>query len=114
MDLQLKGKKALVTGSSSGLGEAIAKLLADEGAAVIIHGRDKDRAEKVMHSILKKGGSAEIAVGDLSTDDGADQVASAALKSGKIDILINNAGTTSHKSWGKLVLRIGWTFIILM
>ncbi|WP_313000715.1 SDR family NAD(P)-dependent oxidoreductase [Chryseobacterium gleum] len=101
MDLQLKGKRALVTGSSSGLGEAIAKMLADEGASVIIHGRDKERAEKVMYSILEKGGIAEVAVGDLSTDEGADQVAAEALKSGQIDILVNNAGATSHKSWGE-------------
>ncbi len=101
MDIQLKGKRALVTGSSSGLGEAIAKMLADEGATVIIHGRDKDRSEKVVNSILEKGGAAEIAIGDLSTDEGADQVAEAALRSGPIDILVNNAGATSHKSWGE-------------
>jgi len=41
MDLKLKGKRALVTGSSSGLGKAIAKMLAHEGAAVVIHGRDE-------------------------------------------------------------------------
>jgi len=74
-------------------------MLADEGASVIIHGRDKERAEKVMHSILEKEGIAEVAVGDLSTDEGADQVAAEALKSGQIDILVNNAGATSHKSW---------------
>lgn len=101
MDIQLKGKRALITVSSSGLGEAIAKMLAEEGAEVIIHGRDKERAEKVAQSILDKGGIAEIAIGDLSTDEGADQVAAMALKSRQIDILVNNAGATSHKSWGE-------------
>ncbi|WP_312398172.1 SDR family NAD(P)-dependent oxidoreductase [Chryseobacterium sp.] len=101
MDVQLKGKRALVTGSSSGLGEAIAKMLAEEGAEVIIHGRDKNRAEKVADLIRKKGGFAEVAIGDLSTDEGANQVSEMALKSGKIDILVNNAGATSHKSWGE-------------
>jgi len=101
MDIALKSKRALITGSSSGLGEAIAKMLAHEGAEVIIHGRDKNRAEKVAQEIIAKGGSAEVAVGDLSTDEGADQVAAAALKSGQIDILVNNAGATSHKSWGE-------------
>ncbi|MDC8104093.1 SDR family oxidoreductase [Chryseobacterium sp. B21-037] len=101
MDIQLKGKRALITGSSSGLGEAIAKMLANEGAMVIIHGRDKSRAENVAKAIIDKGGSAKIAIGDLSTDEGADQVAAEALQSGKIDILINNAGATSHKSWGE-------------
>ncbi|MEU8384777.1 SDR family NAD(P)-dependent oxidoreductase, partial [Streptosporangium sp. NPDC048865] len=47
MDLQLTGKRALVTGSSSGLGEAIAVALAAEGADVVVHGRDRDRTEAV-------------------------------------------------------------------
>ncbi|RYJ39615.1 Short-chain dehydrogenase/reductase SDR [Flavobacterium anhuiense] len=101
MDLKLKGKRALVTGSSSGLGESIVKMLANEGATVIVHGRNEDRANFVCQEIIDNGGSAEIALGDLSTDKGADEVASAALKNGQIDILINNAGATSHKSWGE-------------
>src|ERR1044072_4742203 len=101
MDLQLKGKRALVTGSSSGLGEAIAKMLATEGATVIIHGRNIDRASSVAACIIKGGGKAEVAIGDLATDEGADAVAAVALKGGAIDILVNNAGATSHKSWGE-------------
>lgn len=101
MDLKLKGKRAFVSGSSSGLGEAIAKMLANEGAVVIIHGRNEDRAKAVCEEIVSNGGIAEIAIGDLSTDFGADKVASAALRNGQIDILINNAGATSHKSWGE-------------
>ncbi|PTQ96540.1 NAD(P)-dependent dehydrogenase (short-subunit alcohol dehydrogenase family) [Mucilaginibacter yixingensis] len=100
MDIQLKGKRALVTGSSSGLGEAVAKLLAAEGATVIIHGRNKERVQATVADIIHLGGSAEVAIGDLSTDEGADAVAAAALRSGQIDILVNNAGETSHKSWG--------------
>ena len=99
MDLKLIGKRALVTGSSSGLGEAIVKMLAAEGAAVIVHGRNEHRANQVADDIRKLGGTAEIAIGDLSTDEGADAVAMAALKGGSIDILVNNAGMTSHKSW---------------
>ncbi|RAJ08296.1 NAD(P)-dependent dehydrogenase (short-subunit alcohol dehydrogenase family) [Chitinophaga skermanii] len=101
MDTQLKGKRALVTGSSSGLGEAIAKMLAREGATVIIHGRNRERAEQVAGSIIQSGGLAEVAIGDLSTNEGADAVAAAALQSGPIDILVNNAGATSHQSWGE-------------
>lgn len=101
MDIQLTGKRALVTGSSSGLGEAIAKMLASEGATVIIHGRDKERAARVVQQILEKGGAAAMAIGDLATDSGADEVAAAALAGGQIDILVNNAGATSHKSWGE-------------
>lgn len=65
MDLQLEGKCALVTGSSRGLGEAMARSLAAEGVKVIVHGRNKEAAEEVAHSI---GGSDRVAVvlGDLA------------------------------------------------
>lgn len=99
MDLQLRGKRALVTGSSAGLGESIAQLLAAEGAAVVIHGRNIDRTNKVADNITSAGGSVSTAIGDLSTDEGADAVATAALKDGPIDILVNNAGVVSHQSW---------------
>lgn len=101
MDLKLNGKRALVTGSSSGLGEAIAKFLATEGAHVIIHGRSQERAGKIRDEIIALGGTAELAIGDLATDQGADAVADQALKNGGIDILVNNAGETSHKTWGE-------------
>lgn len=90
MDLELKGRRALVTGSSSGIGEGIARLLAQEGARVIVHGRNADRAQKVAHAI----GAAGIALGDLSNDAGADATiaqAEAAL-GGTVEILVNNAG----------------------
>jgi 3-oxoacyl-[acyl-carrier protein] reductase len=99
MDLKLIGKRALVTGSTSGLGETIVKMLSSEGATVIVHGRNEQRAHKVVDDIRKLGGTAEVAVGDLSSDRGADVVADAALQNGNIDILVNNAGITSHKSW---------------
>lgn len=99
MDLKLKNKRALITGSTSGLGEAIANLLADEGATVIIHGRNKERAQRVVEAIREKGGFAAMAIGDLSTDAGADAVASAALADGAVDVLVNNAGSYHHHSW---------------
>ena len=99
MDLKLAGKRALVTGSSSGLGEAIVTLLAAEGAAVVVHGRDESRAQAVAEAIRATGGSAQVAIGDLATDAGADAVASAALAGGAIDILVNNAGVLPRKSW---------------
>jgi len=97
MDVQLTGRRALVTGSSSGLGEAIARMLAAEGAAVVVHGRDRARTEAVAKEI--RGGRADVAVGDLATDDGADAVAVAALHGGPVDILVNNAGAYDHLSW---------------
>lgn len=93
VDLKLAGRRALVTGSSSGIGEAVARMLAGEGAAVVVHGRDRARAEGVANKI----GAAGIALGDLSTDDGAAEVHAAAVKAlgGNLEILVNNAGGSS-------------------
>jgi NAD(P)-dependent dehydrogenase (short-subunit alcohol dehydrogenase family) len=62
MDLQLNAKRALVTGSSSGIGEAIAKILAREGASVIVHGRNQERTNRVVQEIIADGGMARICV----------------------------------------------------
>jgi 3-oxoacyl-[acyl-carrier protein] reductase len=99
MNLKLSGKRALVTGSSSGLGEAIALLLGAEGAEVVVHGRDETRAKSVAEAITEAGGKAGYAIGDLATDTGADAVARAALEGGPIDVLVNNAGSYEHLSW---------------
>jgi 3-oxoacyl-[acyl-carrier protein] reductase len=74
MDLQLTGKRALVTGSTSGIGAEIARMLAAEGVKVVVHGRDRDRAQRVVSEIESKGGQAAIALGDLMTADGVDAV----------------------------------------
>jgi 3-oxoacyl-[acyl-carrier protein] reductase len=60
MDLQLKDKVALVTGSSSGIGASIAKTLAREGATVIVHGSNADRAKRVADEIREQGGKADV------------------------------------------------------
>lgn len=99
MDLRIKGKRALITGSSSGLGEAIAILLAAEGAEVIIHGRDEKRTKQVTDKINQSGGKAEYAIGDLATEEGADSIVKAALAHGKVDILVNNAGVYHGQPW---------------
>ena len=93
MDLKLAGRRALVTGSSSGIGRGIAMVLAREGASVVVHGRNAGRAERMAEAIRATGGTAHVAVGDLMTEDGAAAAVEAALKgAGGIDILVNNAG----------------------
>ncbi|WP_223538234.1 SDR family NAD(P)-dependent oxidoreductase [Pseudomonas sp. GL-B-16] len=102
MDLQLGGKKALVTGSSKGIGEAIVRKLALENAVVIVHGRDRAQAERVAQDIIMLGGSAFVVVGDLTDDDQVRQLVDTAEKlAGPIDIVVNNAGGSggTKDSW---------------
>lgn len=105
MDLKIKGKRALITGSSSGLGEAIAIMLAGEGAEIIIHGRDEPRAKSVSAKIIQSGGKAVYVIGDLSTEEGADHVIKAALGTGQVDILINNAGVYHGQQWMEITSK---------
>jgi 3-oxoacyl-[acyl-carrier protein] reductase len=97
MQLGIAGRRALVAGSSSGIGAAIAIALAAEGARVVIHGRDKDRAESVAETIRKTAGEAAIICGDLGDPEAVDAVGRGALAAfGGIDILVNSAGASDH------------------
>jgi 3-oxoacyl-[acyl-carrier protein] reductase len=99
VDLKVDGKRALVTGSSSGLGAAIATTLAAEAVAIVVDGRDRNRVEAVAERITGTGGTGSIAIGDLTSDRSADHVADAALNDGPIDILVTNAGAYEQRSW---------------
>ena len=93
MDLRLGGKRALVTGSSSGIGEAIARYLAKEGATVVVHGRNAERARAVAAVIADAGGISHAVIGDLTDDASVSAlVATIEREIGGIDILVNNAG----------------------
>ena len=104
MDLQLKGRRALVTGSSSGIGTDIAQMLIAEGCAVVVHGRNRERTEAAATSMKAAG----IALGDLSTDEGVDTVHQAAVSAlgGPIEILVNNAGGSVSDSSTRPVLDV--------
>jgi len=103
MDLDLKGKRALVTGSTSGIGRGIATVLGGEGVSVVVHGRDRERAEETAALVRDAGGTAHLAFGDLASDDGAAAVAEAVERhTGGIDILVNNIGGT--ESYGGQML----------
>ncbi len=93
MDLGLKGKKALVTGASAGLGFAAAKALAGEGAVVIINSRSEERLNKAAGEIEQATGNRpDTLVGDLSTDDGLQKVARKVKALEHLDILVSNTG----------------------
>jgi NAD(P)-dependent dehydrogenase (short-subunit alcohol dehydrogenase family) len=91
MDLELTGKRALVSGSTLGIGRAIAESLAREGAEVIVNGRNADRVAQAVEELSAIGTASGLAA-DLSTAGGADALASFATGNGPVDILVNNAG----------------------
>jgi len=94
MDLGLKGKVALVTGGSKGIGKAIARGLADEGAKVVICARGKAELDRAVADISKSTGGEIVAVsGDLTRESDVQKIVEATIgRFGRIDILINNAG----------------------
>jgi NAD(P)-dependent dehydrogenase (short-subunit alcohol dehydrogenase family) len=93
VDLKLDGKIALITGSSKGIGKAVAQGLAREGATVIIHGRNKIAVEEVAHDITIDGGRAYGVVGDLTHEDEVQRLIGQAQAFVKpVEILVNNAG----------------------
>jgi 3-oxoacyl-[acyl-carrier protein] reductase len=95
MDLQLRGKTALVTGASMGIGKGIARGLALEGVDVAICARRKDLLETAAEEIRRESGRKVIAIpADLTKREDAETfVESAARQLGRLDILVNNAGS---------------------
>jgi 3-oxoacyl-[acyl-carrier protein] reductase len=103
MDLRLKGKRALVTGASSGIGEGTVLALADEGVSVVVHGRDRVRAEAVAKQVEAKGVEAAVVLGDVAGDADCEAICDGALEAlGGIDILVHSAGgvvTSGNPEW---------------
>jgi NAD(P)-dependent dehydrogenase (short-subunit alcohol dehydrogenase family) len=109
MDLELEGRGALVTGSNAGIGKAIARRLAEEGARVVVHGRSADRAVRVRDEIRAAGGEAWSATADLAVDAEAEGLVEAAQHHlGHVEILVNNVGTYDFRSSWRTLTADDW------
>lgn len=102
MDLGISGRRALIAGSSSGIGAAIAAALAQEGVEVIVHGRSAESAESVCNAIKTQGGKATAVLAKLDDPVEVARLATEAMATGPVDILINCAGAASesHRWFG--------------
>src|SRR5882672_9983864 len=90
---RLEGKTAIVTGSAMGLGEAIARMFADEGAAVICVDLNAERNQMVVQSILASGEKAVSCIGDVACATDVERIGHEIDRHvSRIDILVNNAG----------------------
>jgi len=93
----LTGKIALVTGASRGIGASIARLLAEQGAHVILSSRKAEGCEGVAREIVEKGGHAEVMACHIGEMEQIEQIFAAIReKHGRLDILVNNAATNPH------------------
>lgn len=109
MDLQLTGKRALITGASQGIGEGLAWGFAEEGSALVLVARSGDRLQRLAEAIRQKHAVAIDTLACDLTQPGADRKTAEAA--GDIDILVNNAGTIPSGSLDEVdetAWRAGW------
>src|SRR5690625_2887794 len=120
---RLQDKVAIVTGSTSGIGEATAKTFAAEGAKVVVVGRRQERGEQVAASIKEAGGEAIFIQTDMMKDEDIAHCVEKTLDTySKIDILINNAGTIienpfveiTKEDWDKFVTLDAYSYLRAM
>jgi 3-oxoacyl-[acyl-carrier protein] reductase len=116
MDLGLRDKVALVTGSSRGLGKATATALAAEGARVVLNGRTQSTLDETAAGLRAAGGTVEAVAVDVSSEAGCTELVDRAMAAfGQVDILVNNAGGGSpagisapDEDWSKMIDWMFW------
>lgn len=101
MDLQLKNKLALITGSTAGIGYSIAKQLAGEGARVIVNGRTAERVDAAVKKIIEETGNKEVS-GVIADFADKDQIAALISKIPEVDILVNNVAVFEPKAFNDI------------
>jgi len=93
--MRVEGKSIIVTGSGGGIGEGIAKRLAEEGALVVVNDINREAGERVVREITAKGGKASFFAADVTKSaDMKALVDFAVMQHGKLDVMVNNAGWT--------------------
>src|SRR3984957_12732724 len=97
------GLCAVITGSASGLGAATAAILAKGGARIVINYSSSQKEAEQTADLCRSAGSEVVVVqGDVSRDEDCRKIAAAAAPWGRLDVLVNNAGTTKHVPHGDL------------
>ena len=94
--LSLEGKRALVTGAGTGLGQSISRAFAEAGAEVVIVGRRREPLEETAVAVNAAGGTSQVLVADVTKEEDIERLHSEA---GQIDILVNNAGIAPDEAW---------------
>src|SRR5438876_8446970 len=93
MTNKIRGKVVVITGASSGLGEAAARLLSAQGASVVLGARRADRLESLAGELNRNGGKAVAVATDVTQREQVKRLVDAAVqKFGRVDVMINNAG----------------------
>ncbi len=112
MNNGIAGKVVVITGASSGLGEATARLLSAEGATVVLGARRADRIQSLAQELIDRGGKALAVETDVTRADEVKRLGDAAVqKYGRIDVMINNAGLMPYSplerlkidDWGRMI-----------
>lgn len=109
--MRLEGKRAVVTGTSAGIGKAMAELFAAEGATVVAASRKEETGQPVVDAIVERGGKARFVACDVSKSDDVERLFACAGEDGPVDVLVNNAGVNFAKPFEQTEIA-DWDHVI--